>query len=55
MKQPNSFIDSMVLTCVLINFGLFLFAVITFDPHLQLLSLFNIACFLVYFLAWGKT
>ena len=54
MKQINSFVESMSLTCALINFGLFLFAMWSSDPYLQFLSLFNIACFLTYFLIMGR-
>ena len=54
MKQTNSFVDTMSLTCVLINIGLFLFAMWTSDPYLQFLSLFNVACFLIYFLIVGR-
>jgi len=53
MKQTNSFVEAMSLTCVLINFGLFAFALFTEMPQLQLLSLFNIACFLLYFVILG--
>jgi len=35
--------------CVLINLGLFLFAYLVGISQLQILSLFNVACFLVYF------
>jgi hypothetical protein len=54
MKQTNSFVDTMSLTCVLINIGLFLFAVISEQPQLQLLTLFNVACFSLYFLITGR-
>jgi len=54
MKQTNSFVDTMSLTCVLINVGLFVFAEIYPVPHLQLLALFNIVAFLVYFLISGR-
>ena len=54
MKQTNSFVDTMSLTCVLINVGLFLFAGLYSVPHLHLLALFNIAAFLVYFLISGR-
>jgi hypothetical protein len=53
MKQTNNFVEAMTLTCVLINFGLFAFALFTDMPQLQLLSLFNIACFLLYFVIMG--
>ena len=54
MKQTNSFVDTMSLTCVLINIGLFVFADLYPVPHLQLLALFNITAFLVYFLISGR-
>lgn len=54
MKQANSFVEAMSLTCVLINFGLFVFSMFSNMPQLQLLALFNIACFLVYFLIMGR-
>ena len=54
MKQTNSFVEAMSLTCVLINFGLFVFAMFSDMPQLQLLALFNIACFLLYFLIMGR-
>ncbi len=54
MKQSNSFIESMSLTCILINIGLFLFASVTGDNTLQILSLFNITCFFFYFLILGR-
>ena len=54
MNQSNRFIESMSLTCVLINIGLFLFASVTGDNTLQILSLFNIACFFFYFLILGR-
>lgn len=54
MKQTNSFVDTMSLTCVLINIGLFMFAELYPVPYLQLLTLFNIAAFLVYFLISGR-
>ena len=54
MKQTNSFVEAMSLTCVLINFGLFVFSMFSNLPQLQLLALFNIACFLVYFLIMGR-
>ena len=41
-------------TCVLINIGLFMFAELYPVPYLQLLALFNIASFLVYFLISGR-
>ena len=53
MKQTNSFVDTMSLTCVLINIGLLLFALIQQQPNLMILALFNIACFLSYFLILG--
>ena len=54
MKQTNSFVEAMSLTCVLINFGLFVFAMFSEMAQLQLLALFNIACFLLYFLILGR-
>ena len=54
MKQTNSFVDTMSLTCVLINIGLFSFAVLEQQPELMMLALFNVACFLVYFLISGR-
>lgn len=54
MKQSNSFIESMSMTCIVINIGLFLFASVTNQPQLMLLSLFNVACFSLYFLIIGK-
>ena len=54
MKQTNSFVDTMSLTCVLINIGLFVFANLYPVPNLQLLELFNIVAFLVYFLISGR-
>ena len=54
MKQTNGFVDTMSLTCVLINIGLFMFAELYPVPYLQLLALFNIASFLVYFLISGR-
>jgi hypothetical protein len=53
MKQTNSFVDTMSLTCVLINIGLFLFAWSSY-LQLQLLALFNVACFFLYFLILGR-
>jgi hypothetical protein len=53
MKQTNSFADTMSLTCVLINIGLFLFSIATEQPQLMILALFNIVCFLIYFLIIG--
>jgi hypothetical protein len=53
MNQANSFVDTMSLTCVLINIGLFLLAEFYPVPYLQLLALFNIAAFLLYFLIAG--
>jgi len=54
MKQANSFVDTMSLTCVLINIGLFLFAWFDQKPELMMLALFNVAFFLVYFLISGR-
>ncbi len=54
MKQTNSFVDTMSLTCVLINVGLFVFAEMYPVPHLQLLALLNITAFLLYFLILGR-
>tara|TARA_R100000008_G_C3559433_1_gene155215 strand:- start:511 stop:678 length:168 start_codon:yes stop_codon:yes gene_type:complete len=54
MKQANSFVDTMSLTCVLINIGLFLFAWFDEQPELTMLALFNVTCFLVYFLISGR-
>ena len=54
MKQTNSFVDTMSLTCVLINIGLFSFAVIDQQPYIMMLSLFNVTCFLLYFLISGR-
>jgi hypothetical protein len=54
MNQSNSFIETMSMTCIAINIGLFLFAVISEQPQLQLLTLFNVACFSLYFLITGK-
>jgi hypothetical protein len=54
MKQTNSFVEVMSLTCVLINFGLFIFALFMDLPQLQLSALFNLACFLLYFLILGR-
>jgi len=54
MKQTNSFVDSMSLTCVLINIGLFLFACWSGYLQIQLLTLFNVACFSLYFLILGR-
>jgi multisubunit Na+/H+ antiporter MnhC subunit len=54
MKQTNSFVEAMSLTCVLINFGLFAFALFSNMPQLQLLALFNIAAFLLYFVILGR-
>ncbi len=54
MKQNNSFVEAMSLTCVLINFGLFVFSMFASMPQLQMMALFNIACFLVYFLITGR-
>ena len=54
MKQTNSFVDTMSLTCVLINVGLFLFAWVEEEPNLMMLALLNVACFLVYFLISGR-
>lgn len=53
MKQTNSFVDTMSLTCVLINIGLFVFADLYPVPYLQILALFNIAAFLFYYLITG--
>lgn len=53
MKQTNSFVDTMSLTCVLINIGLFFLAVLDEQPQFMFLALFNIACFLFYFLVLG--
>jgi hypothetical protein len=50
MNKSNSFIASISLTCVAINIGLFLFAVLTYQNDLQLLTLFNVACFSLYFI-----
>jgi hypothetical protein len=55
MKKSNSFTETISLTCVFINLGLFIFAVVSPNTNLQLLSLFNIACFLFYFLILGKS
>jgi len=55
MKKPNSFVETVSLTCVFINLGLFISAVVSSNINLQLLSLFNIACFLFYFLILGKS
>ena len=54
MKQTNSFVDTMSLTCVLINIGLFVFAWFDEQPNLMMLALLNITCFLVYFLISGR-
>jgi uncharacterized membrane protein YiaA len=54
MKQPNRFIESMSLTCIVINIGLFFVGLLTEQYNLQLLSLFNVACFFLYFLILGK-
>ena len=54
MKQPNKFIESMSLTCIFINIGLFFVGLLTEAPNLQLLSLFNVVCFLIYFLFLGR-
>ena len=54
MKQTNSFVDTMSLTCVLKNIGLFLFAWFDEQPELMMLALFNVTCFLVYFLISGR-
>lgn len=54
MKQTNSFVDTMSLTCVLINIGLFLFAWFEHRPELIMFALFNVAVFLVYFLISGR-
>jgi len=53
MKQTNSFADTMSLACVSINIGLFLFAVVAEQPQLMILALFNVVCFLFYFLITG--
>ena len=54
MNKPNSFIETISLTCVFINLGLFIFSAVSGNTILQLLSLFNIACFLLYFLILDK-
>jgi hypothetical protein len=54
MKKLN-IIDTMSLTCVLINIGLFFFSHFNNLPHLQMLSLFNVICFLIYFLIVENT
>jgi hypothetical protein len=54
MKQSNSFITTMSATCMVINIGLFLFSSLSGDYQLQLLSLFNVACFSLYFLILGR-
>lgn len=53
MKQSNSFVESMSFVCALTNIGLFLFALITQQPELMLVSLINVTMFLIYFLIWG--
>ena len=54
MKQPKKFIESMSLACIVINIGLFFIGLLTEDYNLQLLSLFNVACFLLYFSILGR-
>lgn len=53
MKKINDFVNTLSLTCVLINIGLFIFAELYSIPYLQLLALFNIATFLFYYLIEG--
>ena len=54
MKQSNSFIESMSMACIVINIGLFLFAAMTDENQLLLLTLFNVACFSLYYLIMGR-
>ena len=53
VNKINDFINTLSLTCVLINIGLFIFAELYSIPYLQLLALFNIATFLFYYLIEG--
>jgi hypothetical protein len=54
MLEFNKFLYSFSLVCALVNIGLFFFGLALEDVNLQLLSLFNVACFLFYFLCWRK-
>jgi len=54
MNKTNRFIATISLTCVVIDIGLFLFACVSEQTQIQFLTLFNIACFSLYYLLTGR-
>ena len=48
--QISKIVYTLSAICVLVNLGIFAFGALNKIPHLQMLSLFNVACFLIYFL-----
>jgi hypothetical protein len=50
LKQSNSFVEQVSILATATNIGLFFYFIVENEPCLQLLSLFNVVCHLLYFL-----